>query len=454
MLPCNFVLACAAAGFPLVRPARSVDRHRCRRSRALGLTMKSGLSAAHIGFLRGWRGRVAVALLTALAVLGIFFGREITSLAYIAFVRAADKARETVTSPALERSFEDVVAANTEQAAEIERYLERLSEPAQQSAESRFDFSSEADYLRSREKMRALLATSLAYPPPDVLSAAQQTASFANVSEDELASYYDLNVPVLDGVHARGLFMMPRAASGKVPLVIAAHGRGGMPERPKNGKLTAVSRRNRDLAYGALQKGYAVWEPMFVFYSQKHPADIRERLEVRARQSGTTLPAIEIAKIIGGLDALLASQPIDPQRIAMVGMSYGGFYTLYATALDDRIRVAVVAAYFNDRKAVLASSEPFGVLDWRFHNSLRWFRDETMAALVCPRPLQIQSGDHDQLFPIEGARKKVPDARRFYERLNIADRFSFVEFVGRHDFNGNAAWTFIDRFFGHGAEAP
>jgi dienelactone hydrolase len=416
--------------------------------------MKRGLSAAQIGCLRRWRGVVAVTVLCFLTVLGIFFGREIASLAYIAFVRGADAAHEAVRSPILERSFDDVVAANTGQTVEIEAYLDRLSEPAQQSAESFFDFSSEADYLRSREKMRALLATSLAYPPPHVLPASQQTASLAHVAEDGLASYYELIVPVLRGVHARGVFMMPRAASGKVPLVIAAHGRGGMPERPKDGKLTVVSRRNRDLAYGALQKGYAVWEPMFIFYSQQHPADIRERLEVRARQSGTTLPAIEIAKIIGGLNALLASQPIDAKRIAMVGMSYGGFYTLYATALEDRIRVAVVAAYFNDRKAVLASSEPFGVLDWRFHNSLRWFRDETMAALICPRPLQIQSGDHDQLFPIEGARQTVPAARRFYERLNIADRFSFVEFVGRHDFNGDAAWTFIDRFFSVGAGVP
>lgn len=343
---------------------------------------------------------------------------------------------------------------STAQVLEIEKYLEQLTDPAKQSpAALGFDFSSETDYLRSREKTRALLASSLAYPPPDMLPFPQDVAIIP-FAEDSLAVYYELSVPVLDGVLARGVFMMPRSASGKVPLVIAAHGRGGMPDRPKNGKLTVVSRRNRDLAFGALAKGYAVWEPLFVFYSKEHPGDIRERLDVRARECGTTLPAIEIAKVVAGLDAIVRSQPIDETRIAMVGMSYGGFYTLYTTALEDRIRVAVVAAYFNDRKAVLAASEPFGVPDWRFENSLSVFQDATMAGLICPRPLQIQAGDHDQLFSIQGARKTVPDARRFYELLNLGERFSFVEFIGRHDFNGDAAWTFIDRFFSVASGTP
>ncbi len=267
------------------------------------------------------------------------------------------------------------------------------------------------------------------------------------MAEDELATYYEMSVPVLEGVHARGLYMVPRAANGKMALVVAAHGRGGMPERPKDGKLPLVSRRNRDLALGALQKGYAVWEPTFVFYAENRPEDFRDRLEMRAREWGTTLPAIEIAKVMGGLGALLRDQPIDPARVAMVGMSYGGFYTLYTAALDDRIRVAVVGAYFNDREQILNSSEPFGMTDWRFSKSLSDFHDVNIAALVCPRPLQIQAGDHDQMFPIEGTRRVVPEARSLYERLQLPARFSYVEFVGRHEFNGAAAWQFIEQQF-------
>lgn len=390
---------------------------------------------------------IKTAFLIGVVGLVIYCGREVAELGYIGFSRAKDKMETIALSPILERSYEDIIAGNTEQAVEIEKYLAELSDPGRHSPESLgFDFSSEASYLRSSEKTRALLASSLSYPPPEVLPA-PATPSLLLLAQDELATYYEMSVPVLKEVRARGLFMMPRSPSGKVPLVIAARGRGGMPVRPKTGKLALVGRSNRDLALGALKKGYAVWEPTFVFYATERPEDIRERLDVRAKECGTTLPAIEIAKVIGGLDALLRTQNLDSARIAMVGMSYGGFYTLYTAALEQRIGVAVVAAYFNDRKAVLDSSEPFGRSDWRFQNSLSVFHDATMAALICPRPLQIQAGDHDQLFPIEGARKVVPAARAMYGRLGIPERFSFIEFVGRHDFNGRAAWEFIDRFF-------
>ncbi len=83
----------------------------------------------------------------------------------------------------------------------------------------------------------------------------------------------------------------------------------------------------------------------------------------------------------------------------MIGMSYGGFYTLYTTALEPRIKAAVVAGYFNDREAILDDSEPYGLFDWRFPDSLGWLRDPNIAALVCPRPLLVEDGEYDQIFP-------------------------------------------------------
>ena len=172
-----------------------------------------------------------------------------------------------------------------------------------------------------------------------------------------------------------------------------------------------------------------VWEPMFIFYAKGQPDDLRERLSARALEAGTTLPALEILKTVRALDALVQRPEIDPARVAMVGMSYGGFYTLYTTALEPRIKTAVVAAYFNDRESVLDASEPNGFADWRFLDSLTLLRDPFIAALICPRALQIQAGSQDQLFPLEGARRAAPQAAAFYEKLRLGDRFRFVEFV-------------------------
>ena len=112
---------------------------------------------------------------------------------------------------------------------------------------------------------------------------------------------------------------------------------------------------------------------------------------------------------------------------------------------DARIRVAVVSAYFNDREAVLEASEPGGFLDWRYPESLSLWRDPAVAALVAPRPLLIEAGTQDQLFPIEGARRAAPQAAQFYARQGLAERFRFLEFAGRHDFEGQAAIAFIEK---------
>ena len=390
--------------------------------------------------------KAAIISTVIVAALLLLFGRGLADRMFLALVRIRERVISSESPPLFERDFHAVVRANTAQADELENYLLQLRHaPVEKHADpADFDFSSEVSYENSCDKLRSLLATRVSYPPPNLVE--HPTAKLRRLGTDRLAGYYEVKVPVLQGVNAGGTLMLPRNPRGRMPLVVAALGRGGMPEQPRNGKLSMVRQTTRDLAFGALEKGYAIWEPIFVFYGKDKPADLRERLEMRARESGTSLIGIEIAKVVAGIDALSALPQIDRNRVAMVGMSYGGFYTLYTAALDRQIKVAVVSAYFNDREAVLDSTEPFGFLDWRFSTSLSIFRDPTVVALICPRPIQIQSGTYDQLFGIEGSRRTIRLARQPYQRLNIATRFSFVEFLGRHDFNGPAAWTFLERF--------
>ncbi len=50
-----------------------------------------------------------------------------------------------------------------------------------------------------------------------------------------------------------------------------------------------------------------------------------------------------------------------------------------------------------------------------------------------------------KLFPVEGARHAAPEAARAYEKLGGGDQFQFLEFTGRHEFDGWEAWDFLDR---------
>jgi dienelactone hydrolase len=379
-----------------------------------------------------------------------YFARPIYDYAWIVYGREHDTVVDKIEPPATSQLYDDVVAMNTRTVAEVDAYLNARREQSVQSPPAEvtgLDFSSPEAYQASTGLLRAGLEKTLGFPLSDAIHGSDfSTVQQTPIGEDDLATYTLLSIPALPGVNMIGTLIEPKKHDPKMPLIIANHGRGAMPDRPPDGKISVMSNSNRDLARGAVERGWAVFEPIFLFYGKDYPDDIRDTLTLHAQEIGITLPAIEITKLIRSIDYLTSRPEIDPQRVAMVGMSYGGFYTLYTTALEPRIQVAVVAAYFNDRAHVLDLADPkYGFIDWRYPNSLSLFTDPHIVALVCPRPLLIESGTQDQLFQIEGARQTIPLARDYYAKLHLDSNFAFDEFVGRHDFDGGSAWQFIDK---------
>ncbi|HEX8372372.1 MAG TPA: dienelactone hydrolase family protein [Chthoniobacterales bacterium] len=390
-------------------------------------------------------------MLTLLLVWG-YFARPIYDFTWIALHRVKDKIGEK-NNPWFAMPVEDLVALNSQLVTETDTYIaERRSQSASDPLLATMaSAKTTAEYATASEGLRNVLHQTFGYPLADAVrgndfSSVQQKL----LGEDELATYTALVIPALGGadttmINCVGILIVPKNHAPAMPLIIAAHGRGGMPAA--TGKINLMQAHNRDLAAGAIRRGWAVFEPIYLFYGKNQPENIRDILTVRAQQVGLSLPAIEFTKTQRSIDYLLTRPEFDASRVAMVGISYGGFNTLYTTALDPRIRAAVVAAYFNKREDILENSGPFGFYDWRFSHSLGLLRDPQVAALICPRPLQIQAGTQDQLFPIEGARETFPAAREYYRQLGLESRFDYHEFAGRHDFDGEAAWTFLEGVF-------
>ena len=135
---------------------------------------------------------------------------------------------------------------------------------------------------------------------------------------------------------------------------------------------------------------------------------------------------MELTCLQRALDALTARPDIDGARVGMIGLSYGGFHTLFAAAADPRIRVAVSSCFFNDRRK-------YGRTDWGWFNAANTFFDAEVAGLVCPRALYIEMGENDPLITVEGARREAPKVRAIYERLGIPERFCYHEHPGVHE---------------------
>lgn len=341
-----------------------------------------------------------------------------------------------------EQDVKDSNPLRAEQARELDEYIVALKQDSTRLSKlAPTDFSSPAAYEKSAERYRQAFAQSIGYPPPGDVP--QEAPSLTKIGEDSIGTYYRAMIPILPKVHAEGIYIVPKSlpAGGKAPLVISMHGGGGSPEVA----LFRGGANYHDMVRGGVKRGYVVFAPQHLFSAEGHPKDVRNRTDDRLRLVGTSLTAVEIAKITRSLDVLLKRPEVDASRVAMVGLSYGGYYALVTPAVDVRIKVAVCSCYYGVQESRYARDELSVPSDFRFADRFTLFRDSDVAALVCPRALQIQAGSKDGVDHRDGGKPLAPVSASYYEKLGLAERFQHVIFEGGHEFHDETAWEFVKK---------
>lgn len=338
---------------------------------------------------------------------------------------------------------EEVSASNpirSEQARELDAYiLSAKSDRRRLDMLFAPDYHSPRAYEVSTRKLRQAFADSIGYPPPGV--APTEAPNFKPIGEDSLGMYYRVSIPVLAGVHAVGIYIVPKNIKGRAPLVIAMHGGGGSPEVA----LFHGGANYHDMVRGGVKHGYVVFAPTHLFNAQGYSPSVRNQMDERLRLVGTSLTAVEIAKITRSLDVLCRRPEVDPKRIAMVGLSYGGYYALVTPALEPRIKVAVSSCYFGVQEGRYERDELSVPSDFKFKDRFTLLRDPEIVALICPRPLQIQAGTQDDSDHRDPGVRQAPLAAEYYKRLGRNDDFQFQVFEGGHEFFDVPAWEFLQK---------
>jgi hypothetical protein len=156
---------------------------------------------------------------------------------------------------------------------------------------------------------------------------------------------------------------------------------------------------------------------------------------------GQTMVGWRVWDVMRAIDYLEGRREIDPSRVACMGISGGGTITLFATALEPRIKVGVVSGYFN-RFADSIMSIPH-CIDNYVPGILNVCEMADIAGLVPPRSLFVESGTKDDIFPIAATRAAVADARRIFTVLGVPEKLGFEEFEGEHKFWGKGAFSFL-----------
>lgn len=245
---------------------------------------------------------------------------------------------------------------------------------------------------------------------------------------------------------AEGLLALPAGGEGPFPLVIAQHGIGSAPERVFG--LLDEGGNYHEYGRELLKNGYAVLAPFNL-----RGVEPRNRIERLARLADTTLPGLEFARLQSLLTAVLQDERIDPDRVGMWGLSLGGMATMFFPPLEPRIKTAIVAAWFNHRRNKMA------VPDQRyscfleteeehafFRGWLTQFSDYDAAALICPRPLLIQSGKKDRIAWWPQIEDEFAKAKAHYGQLGMGDRAVLDLHEGGHEVRVETGLAFLDRW--------
>jgi dienelactone hydrolase len=257
---------------------------------------------------------------------------------------------------------------------------------------------------------------------------------------------------------AVGYLLLPKDRPRPLPAIVAlpGHGRGvadilgfGADETPSGQRGVGYA---KEYALQCVEHGYAVFALEQLAFGMRRDAAARKAgpTENSCRPAacaallfGQTMVGWRVWDAMRAIDYLATRPEVDARRVATLGASGGGTTALFTAALDERVRAAVVSAYFNTfRDSIVQISH---CPDNYVPGLLQDMELYDVAGLVAPRALFVESGRNDRIFPIAGSERASAKARHIYETFGAPARFGYAQHDGGHEFNGVAAFEFLAR---------
>jgi dienelactone hydrolase len=257
-------------------------------------------------------------------------------------------------------------------------------------------------------------------------------------------------------------FLTPKELKSPAPCVLCIPGHGAGVDEICGIRPDGTVRDNRDgyqhdFALQCLDHGFTALaiEPL----GFGHRRD--EAARGRGPGASSCMPAAGAALLLGqcmigwrlwdiirGVDYLETRPEVDPKRLGLMGISGGGMMTLFGTALEPRIRACLVSGYFNTfRDSIFSLAH---CIDNYVPGLLAAAEMPDVAGLIAPRPMFVESGTMDPIFPIAATRRSYEAAQRIWKVFGAEDRLGMEVFEGDHAFSGRQGFPFLREALGGG----
>ena len=192
-----------------------------------------------------------------------------------------------------------------------------------------------------------------------------------------------------DGLTIEGLLYLPQSTSttAKVPLIMDIHG----------GPHGAWEDRNDLFAAFMVGHGWAVLRP--------NPRGSSSYGTKFSAANKNDLGGGDYRDVMAGVDAALAKYPLDPNRMALMGYSYGGEMAGFVEGKTDRFKAIISGAPVIDQNSEYGTEGDSWYDRWYFgkpweHMDDAWKQSPLSGAAHAKTPLMLLQGESDTTDPL------------------------------------------------------
>ena len=255
--------------------------------------------------------------------------------------------------------------------------------------------------------------------------------------------------------------LIPKGATEPLPVAIAYAGHGygvndivGLWENGE--ERWTEDGYHKDFGIALCRRGFLVAAPEIAGFGERQsdysyldrefgqaPPTTCHNAATYAFMLGKSLVGLRVRDGMRLVDYLETLDIADTSRLGAMGISGGGMATFFHAALDQRIKASVISGYFSSfRDSILAMHH----CTCNFVPGLLTIGEMVdLVGLLLPRPLLVEAGTRDPIFPIATVRASMARAREVCAILggNAADLVELDEFEGRHRISGRRAYDFL-----------
>ncbi|WP_163101945.1 alpha/beta hydrolase family protein [Peribacillus alkalitolerans] len=318
-----------------------------------------------------------------------------------------------------------------------------------------FNANNRREWSEWRDTLKRKFSDILAVPPNDLTELNPKILEH-NELEDYIRERVEYSVDI--NLRVLAYLLIPKNQTKPLPTIIACHGHGyGSKELvglQPNGKEKRLDHSyHKDFAIDLVKRGYVVLVPEVIGFGDRRLKDDLEkevtenscfRLATYLLMLGKTLAGQRVHEFQKGIDFLHTRQEVDASRIGCMGFSGGGQICAFAAAIDERIKAVVISGYTNTFKSSILSMRH--CIDNYLPGILQYAEMPDIIGLIAPRPLFIESGKDDLLFPIEAAELAYSKINNIYQSIGKSGNLGWDSFFGEHEVNGLVSYDWLDSY--------